>query len=211
VLVQLLELEDQRQAGTREIIPRNPHLLTCHTLDAIKTLAGREAIPVLQGFLAAKNRKFEREVRITLFELEHDTSKPINVEHHVVTIHLNKRKYARGEEMMLEYSATTPPGTPSGRLSAFGTTVAIDGKVIMTNLPNVYYGGFWSRGAISLEGVAAGEHTITVAITGTDKSDSSTFSIEDESADHSRPAAGDTNKGGDGIPGAFRGQYTELT
>lgn len=176
VLMELLKIEDERQREA-EGHQRNPHLLTCHVLRALTKLAGQEAAPRLKEFLTGEKRVFDHELRRALFKLEHDISKPINVEQHQVTIKLPKTAFRRGEEMMLDYSATVPLGARLEKLSAFGTTVLIDGNVVNALGPDVHLGGYSSHGSVSLSDLSPGEHTLTVKITGTDKSASATFSI----------------------------------
>jgi len=175
-LMELLRIEDERQREAKGH-QRNPHLLTCHVLRALTKIAGQDAAPLLREFVNSEKRVFDRELRIALFKLENDISKPINVERHQVTIKLSKTVYKRGEEMMLDYSATTPVGTRHGKLSAFGTTVLIDGNMVKHVPPNVYSGGFSSHGSVSLSDLTPGAHTLTVRITGTDKSDSANFTV----------------------------------
>ena len=170
VLMKLMEIDDARQHGMIG-------LQACLGLRALTKLAGQEAAPLLREFLAGKRRVFRREVQRALFKLEHDISKPINVERHLVTIKLPKTAFKRGEEMMLDYSATAPVGTRLGKLSAFGTTVLIDGNVVKSMGPDVYLGGYSSHGSVSLSDLSPGEHTLTVKITGTDKSASAAFII----------------------------------
>lgn len=191
-LMKLLEIEDRRELKRREAAAysHNPHLLTCHILCALKKLIGPEAAPLLKEFLAEKDRIFKNEVEKTVFELENDITKPINIERHQVTIKLKKTNFRPGEDMMLDYSITSPVGEPV-KLCAFGDTVLIDGKAVRVRNPDVYLGGYYSHGGLSLAGLSPGEHTITVTITGTDKSDSATFYILEQTIDTPESLSGD--------------------
>jgi hypothetical protein len=177
-LMKLLEMEDLRQTEwiKTATFARNRHLLTCHTLRVLSKLIGSEAVPLLKDFLARKKRMFKNEVEETIFELENDITKSINVESHQVEIKLEKTRYLPGEEMTVEYSIKPPVGMPV-QLCAIGDIMLIDGSIIRQRNPRVYRGGFSIKGGVSLKGLPLGEHTLTVRIAGTDKSDAATFHI----------------------------------
>jgi hypothetical protein len=181
-LMELLEIENNRErenlaSGT---LSHNPHLLTCHVLSSIKKLARQESLPLLKEFLDKKDRRFKYEIEEAIFGLENDITKPINVEDYQVIIKkLNKTTFLPDEEMMLEYSITSPIGKPV-KLCAFEHQISIDGKVVQHFGPNIYRGGFLSNGGLSLKDLFPGTHTLTIKIKDTEKSDTKTFYIQDE-------------------------------
>ena len=181
VLIKYLELEDQWCKENWRIYWRPPNQPTRDALTHIKRIAGPDAVPLLKDFLK-KQRMFKEIVLETIFELEHDISKPVNVQSHVVRIELKTTDFRPGEELPLRYSATVPAGNPR-ELCAFGTTVAVDGNVVGKREPRVCRGGFSTSSRIPLTGLPPGEHTLSVKITDTDISDSVTFRIVDRPED----------------------------
>jgi outer membrane lipoprotein-sorting protein len=181
ILLRSLEIEAKKtevkltkveQSGS---LGRGIHLPTTRLISQLKELGGKDVLPYLVRF-KVKYPRYIYVIDQAVFELEHDTSKPINTDRLQLAIHADTSE-GEGKRVSLSYSISSTQGTNGPAYFAYAYQVLVDGRVVYnTRTPYA-----WPRvvdgkmHGLALGAASNGWHTATLRIADTDISRSTRF------------------------------------
>lgn len=169
-----LKLTKTEQSGS---LGRTIHLPTTRMISQLKELGGKDVLPYFIRF----KTKYPRYIYVidqAVFELEHDTSKPINTDRLQLSIRADTGD-GEGKRVSLSYTISSTQGTNGPAYFAYAYQVLVDGRAVYNSgTPHI-----WPRvvrgklHGIALKASSNGLHTVTLSIADTDLSRSTRFRV----------------------------------
>ncbi len=169
-----LKLAKTEQSG---MLGRGIRLPTTRLVFQLKELGGKDLMPYFIRF----KTKYPRYVYVidqAVFEMEHDTSKPVNTDKLQLSIHADTSD-GEGKRVSVSYTISSTQGTNGPACFAYAYQVLVDGRsVYNTGTPYV-----WPRAmkgklhGLALGASSNGWHTATLRIADTDLSSSTRFRV----------------------------------
>ena len=169
-----LKLTQVEQSG---MLGRGIRLPTSRLIYQLKELGGKDVVPYLIRF-KAKYPRYIYVIDQAVFELEHDTSKPINTDKLQLSIHADTSD-GEGKRVSLSYKISSTQGTNGPAYFAYAYQVLVDGRSVC----NSGTAHVWPRAvdgkihSIPLKASSNGLHTATLRIADTDLSSSTRFRV----------------------------------
>jgi outer membrane lipoprotein-sorting protein len=182
ILIRSLDVEGKRteakltkveQSG---MLGRGIHLPTMRVISYLKELGGKDVLPYLTRFKTMYPR-YIYEVDQTIFELEHDTSKPVNTDLLQLFIHAEISGTEAGRVTLSYKISSTQTNGPA--FYAYAYQVLVDGRIVYNSgtpyaWPRVVTG---KMHRIPLKASSDGLHTATLRIADTDRFSSTRFHV----------------------------------
>ena len=199
ILIKSLDIEAQRTeeklATHAGIPPRNVRLPIHPVVSYLQELGGKDVVPDLIRF-KRKYPRYSWVIDQTIFELEHDTSKPVNTDTLRLSIHTETSSgklvglshkepgtestdvFPADGHMAVTYTiSSTQTNIPT--FCAYAYKILIDDRAVYSSgAPHVWTGKLEGRvRRIPLKGLSNGWHTVTLRIAETDISSSTSIWI----------------------------------